>query len=545
MTIKFIKMMELTLMSAFFLLSFALSVSAQESANQTIILEKGWNIVSTPKVLEAHTFSVSETSDNFDIYLLDSSRQSGWATMADMGQSEFLPLYGYFINNKTGSQQTLIFRYKTTLAPNEKLFERTFSQAGWYSIGVANDEYAKDQSADKTDTNNPSNILSLLSGKYDFTVDFTHTNFAANRRSVGVSDPWKVVVPRDIDSIHDFRETKGYAIYIKEPGAKYIGFQNDPTVLPPGGSDNELIVKVSENDPVSTIFQVEDDQISDWYTIFSFNLDSDDSYDELMLETIPVVIDTNSVDYESIVNDAQLLINGFVYEDFIVENITDNQAKLIFDVSGALITPGEVAEVGVALRFNALIDSNNGATIKASVSSSVADEIIVFAGEQELSDEQIQGSVVGDTHTLMASGMAVSLDSDSATVTTGDSAGDDYAVFKIVLDITAFEQDVFINTNQAVSLDAKVVNSSGVVVNGMTATALQSSANEEGNSFKISEGETESVTITVTFDADTAGTSARLQLNSLVFGNSNGADNQVWYALPVGDFRTDIVTLVN
>ncbi len=544
MTLKFIKMMELTLMSAFFLLSFALSVSAQESANQIITLEKGWNIISTPKVLETHTFSASETSDNFDIYLLDGSRQSGWATMADVGQSEFLPLYGYFINNKTGSQQTLTFRYKTALTPNDKLFERTFSQAGWYSIGVANDEYAKDQSADKTDTNNPSDILSLLSGKYDFTVDFTHTDFATNRRSVGVSDPWKVVVPRDIDSIHDFRETKGYAIYIKEPGAKYIGFQNDPIVLPPGGSENELIVKVSENDPVSTIFQVEDDQVSDWYTIFNFNLDSDDSYDELMLETIPVVIDTNGVDYESIVNDAHLVINGFIYDDFVVENITDNQAKLIFDVSGALITPGEVAEVDVALRFNALV-SDTEVTVKASVSSSVADEILVFAGEQELSDEQIQGSVVGDTHTLMVSGMAVYLDSDSVAVTTGDNAGDDYAVFKIVLDVTAFEQDVYINTNQAVSLDAKVLNASGVVVNGMTAIALQSSADLEGNSFKISEGETESVTITVTFDAANAGASARLQLNGLVFGTSDGADNQVWYALPAADFRTDIVTLVN
>ncbi len=545
MTMKFIKMMELTLISAFLLLSFALSVSAQEFTNQIITLEKGWNIISTPKVLESHTFSASEISDNFDIYLLDGSRQSGWATMADVGQSEFLPLYGYFINNKTDSQQTLTLHYKTTLAPNDKLFERTFSQAGWYSIGVANDEYAKDQSANKTDTNNPSNILSLLSGKYDFTVDFTHTDFAANRRSVGVSDPWKVVVPSDIDSLHDFRETKGYAIYIKEPGAKYIGFQNDPTVLPPGGSENELIVKVSENDPVSTILQVEDDQISDWYTIFSFNLDSDDSYDELMLETIPVVIDTNDVDYESIVNDAHLVINGFIYENFIVENITANQAKLIFDVSGALITPGEIAEVDVALRFNALTDSNNGATVKASVSSSVADEILVFAGEQELSDEQIQGSVVGDTHTLMVPGMAVYLDSDSAIVTVGDSAGDDYAVFKIILDVTAFEQDVFINTNQAVSLDAKVVNSSGVVVNGMMTIALQSSADQEGNSFQINEGETESVTITVTFDAAAVGTSARLQLNSLVFGTSDGADNQVWYALPAGDFRTDIVTLVN
>ena len=78
--------------------------SAAVLYSQTVTLQTGWNIVSTPKLLDSHSFSATENSTNFDIYALDPSKTSGWATLADLGQTEFTPLYGYFINNKTGSK---------------------------------------------------------------------------------------------------------------------------------------------------------------------------------------------------------------------------------------------------------------------------------------------------------------------------------------------------------------------------------------------------------------------------------------------------------
>jgi hypothetical protein len=90
------------------------------------MLEPGWNIVSTPMVLESHTFSADETAENFDIYLLDPGQPTGWATMADLGQTEFEPLFGYFVNNKTGVNQQLTFNYVSDLPAGERLFERVF-----------------------------------------------------------------------------------------------------------------------------------------------------------------------------------------------------------------------------------------------------------------------------------------------------------------------------------------------------------------------------------------------------------------------------------
>jgi hypothetical protein len=54
-----------------------------------------------PKVLSDHKFSADEISANFDILLLDPTTTSGWQTMQGEGQTEFQPLYAYFIDNKT------------------------------------------------------------------------------------------------------------------------------------------------------------------------------------------------------------------------------------------------------------------------------------------------------------------------------------------------------------------------------------------------------------------------------------------------------------
>jgi hypothetical protein len=165
-----------------FVLGFFLiipNVQAATSYSQTVTLASGWNVVSTPRILDSHSFSAAENSTNFDIYVLDATNPAGWSTMSTLGQTEFTPLYGYFINNKTGSNQTLTFNYKDNIAPNERLFSRTFSNTGWYSLGVANPTYALSQGDPVTpDINNVTNILSSLqSGDYSTAVDFTAGDF--------------------------------------------------------------------------------------------------------------------------------------------------------------------------------------------------------------------------------------------------------------------------------------------------------------------------------------------------------------------------------
>lgn len=195
--------------------------------SQTVTLSPGWNIVSTPRVLDSHAFSAEENATNFDIYVLDASQTSGWATMAQLGQTEFAPLWGYFIDNKTGVAQTLTLNYKADTQPNERLFERSFSTPGWYSIGVANATYAIPQhAATSTDSNNPSALLSAPAGNYDNVVDLTSGLSVSDIRSTAVAATWEARTSSDINMLNDWRETKAYAIHVSQSGALYDGFQN-------------------------------------------------------------------------------------------------------------------------------------------------------------------------------------------------------------------------------------------------------------------------------------------------------------------------------
>ena len=226
-----------------FALGFLLIAGTAQAAtlySQTVSLTSGWNIVSTPKVLDSHSFSATENSTNFDIYALDPSKTSGWATLADLGQTEFAPLYGYFINNKTGSTQTLTFNYKSGTQPNERLFSRTFTTTGWYSMGVANPTYAKAQgAATTTDSNNPNNILFSLRNFYSQIVDFTVDAFSSNADSVKVGNTWSAWTYSDGDLANDFRETKAYAIYVNVANGLYSGFQDNTAYACSDGIDND------------------------------------------------------------------------------------------------------------------------------------------------------------------------------------------------------------------------------------------------------------------------------------------------------------------
>lgn len=218
------------------------NAQAATSYSQTVTLASGWNVISTPRILDSHSFSAAENSTNFDIYVLDAASTAGWSTMSALGQTEFAPLYGYFINNKTGSSQTLTLNYKDGVAPNERLFSRTFSSTGWYSVGVANATYALSQGDPITpDTNNVTNIFSSLqSGDYSTAVDFTAGDYSTNPDSVAVSNTWDARSVSDgVNGLHDLRDTKGYAVYITRASSLYSGFQNGSAPQCLDGIDND------------------------------------------------------------------------------------------------------------------------------------------------------------------------------------------------------------------------------------------------------------------------------------------------------------------
>ena len=318
------------------------------------------------------------------------------------------------------------------------------------------------------------------------------------------------------------------------------------------GTDDELIVKTSTSDVDGTTFEVEDDQRSDWYNVFTFDLDTDDSVNDIELTTVVVTVNTAATStYAALVDDAELVIDGTTISSVVVTG-TATTAILTFDVDGDVtINAGDRVGAELMLKFKSLAAGDEGATVQGSVTSAQAD-LIAAEGADDLATTQLSGAATGDVHTLRTAGVNVEAGTISAVVTNGDSAGDDYATYKIQLEVTAFNQDVYISTNNATSVAKAVEDAAGVVVAGTSTVVIESTGDEVSGAFEITEGSTETLTITVTFDATTAGSAARLNLNTLTFAASAAAatdaltsNDQTWTASPDTTYRTSVVTLVN
>ncbi len=390
------------------IVSFA---NASVSYNQSVSLTPGWNIISTPRILDSHTFSLPETSNNFDIYVLNASSTDGWSTMADLEQTEFTPLYGYFINNKSTTTQTLIFNYGASTTPNQRFFSRTFSSAGWYSIGIANPTYADPVTDASTNTNNPSSILNSLSGDYDSVVDLTASS--SNINSVSVSDKWQTAIPSDVNSLNDFRETKGYAIYITQPGASYIGTQNNDIPATTTSSSTTAYVNISldSSSPQQSQVAVTDTTNGQYLKLPVLIFDVNAQNDAVHLHNLAINVATSGTQgtvtaaylYQGSTQVASAAVSGGVAT---FSNITDG-------------TQGALVAVNSTLPYTVKVDVTGVLTGNLTVIASTSD--FVFYDSSDKTVTTINGLAVGNTQKVVGLGLQVALNSANLVKTVGPS----------------------------------------------------------------------------------------------------------------------------
>lgn len=341
-----------------------------------------------------------------------------------------------------------------------------------------------------------------------------------------------------------FFDAEGVASTEEDPTTDTVTFD-----IVAAGFEDEVIVKSSNDDPEATTLQVEDSAKSDWFTVFVFDLDTDDSTNDIELNTIDIEVITGNDDYAAVVDDAELVIDGVTVDDFdvVISTTTDpaDTGTLTFDVDGdVVIDAGERVAAELKLRFKALV--TEGATVEASVDGTTIDA----EGADDVTGE---GASTGETHTLRTTGIEVELDSTDADITVVDSTDNDYGTFVISVDVTAFEQEVFIPISAA-STTWKLADADGATIlssdTASTTVVLDSTAAEGGAGdafFEINEGETETITLTVTYTPGaSAPQSARLVLETLVFdetGTATGADDEEWDALPATTYRTSVISI--
>jgi len=315
------------------------------------------------------------------------------------------------------------------------------------------------------------------------------------------------------------------------------------------GGDDELIVKSSTADPDARTLSLKDDARSDWLNVFTFRLDTDDSTNDITLNSLPVALTLSSSTYANVVNDVKLVIDGEEFDDFTVAS--SSVAYLVFDIDGdVVIDAGEEATVEVMVEFKELTPGNEGTTIVGSASSTQIDA--EGADTLTVADSQLSGSATGEEHTLRVNGVSVevgTMDSDLQAMTEA-AITDDRAVYTLKFDVTASDdEDIFIAKTAAKSTSTTptsagvyyfVTNGSGTEVDATSTLSqnLSSTAETSESQFVVRAGETETFTLQVTYDPDVTGYYAVNLFGINYVETTAGTATTQQLALPVTDFET-------
>lgn len=316
------------------------------------------------------------------------------------------------------------------------------------------------------------------------------------------------------------------------------------------GAEDELRVRSSSDDPDSTTLELDSDDRSDFITVFAFDLDTEDSSNDIEVTQIRVDVDATGdgstpTSTAFLINDAQLVIDGDEFDDVTIIHGTTGQ--FVFDLSDEdyFIDAGDRVTVEFELEFDALDADFEGATIEASTDADVGYEA---EGADDLGSGQFDGAANGEEHTLRTTGSVLEFDSEDFDFqeNTDATIDDDEGVYRLRFDVTAFEQDLYLNKNAVrgtASADAGVeyliASGGSTVLTGTEAASLSSSAGTEGGKFKVAEGETETFTLSVVYDPASSGFFA-LKLNNINFTDSaSGVVFSMQRAIPESDFETD------
>lgn len=362
----------------------------------------------------------------------------------------------------------------------------------------------------------------------------------------------KFVVKASVQkSVKGTEDGEIWNIFIPDNGIRGLDASNAPVYtgdtadavtlnLDKAGSTDELLIRRSDNDPNSTTIQVKENNRSGYIEIFAFDIDTDDSKNDIEIRRLPISLTVSNGTINDIVREVQLKVGNKTYKRNSIVNGSTGTVTFEFNRNEFVIEAGDRITVSVNADFNALSSSYEGTTITGAINASE----ITAKGKDTLAGNQLASAATGETHALHTKGQSVTSPAMTAVVTTASGPANDYVTFSGKISITPFGQDAYI-PNDGTAIVYQLTDATGNALSASGTAIITSSAKESGNYFLVPEGKNETITIEVTYQPGIANTTARMQIMSMHFSDSAQPATQSWTALPANKYRTPTKIIVD
>jgi len=291
---------------------------------------------------------------------------------------------------------------------------------------------------------------------------------------------------------------------------QYIGKENDTVNFGFDAEENgDLTLRNSSDNPDTSILVADEDNISDEFDVFAFDLKNKDDVDSLITDLSIHVNDLgNGINATNVIRNATLSIGRDTYRGDVKAGTIDFE-DLDIEIKA---DDTETIMLSVTLTRNAT---------STPISFSIGGADIEAEGVKSGNNAAVSGSAESDTHTIAFAGIEVKSVSSKADSRTIDEISSSYGTYTLKFSVTAKEDDAFIaQSTSATGTVGVLYKIIGNDFNGTENAVITSSAKTSNGYFRVREWKTETFTLTVTLNPSTAGFYG-IGLDSIRFADSD------------------------
>jgi len=317
------------------------------------------------------------------------------------------------------------------------------------------------------------------------------------------------------------------------------------------GGDTEGNITTASANPSSSIIKVEANSTSEEVATLVMDYESEEG--ETTINKIVIFATTSDEDLIDVINDVAIEIDGNRFTDwYYAETATgaadtdpDESGYIVFDLEEDndeyTLDEDEEVSIEVLVKFNERgTNFDEGATVEFDVNSNAVDGWLVDDVNGDDLAADLGGTANGELHQLMTAGIYAEIVSTDADTKDAGTEVNNLGEFIIKFDVTAFEETYYLSATNTAAYDVDILLAGVDTATTSHSIAISSTATKNNNAYRIDEGQTETVTLTITIQPGAAGNyTARLQ--SVDYGALESAplDQTAHTVAPVADFETD------
>ncbi len=285
-------------------------------------------------------------------------------------------------------------------------------------------------------------------------------------------------------------------------------------------ADTEFKVSLDSSSPKAGVTVVDDQSNTDNVVLLKGKIKIDGTSD-VLVDELPITLTTTATSVSGVTNNVTLTIDGEDYSESVTA--TSSSATTTFDNLDLTLTAGKTYSFTISADINDIeagsFDEGDSLTASLTSTNRGAVDVENEEGDQLTSSERT-GTALGEAQTFYTSGINVTINSASASVTSNDGTANDSVTYTVNLTVEAFGDDVYVS--HATTTDSSYQFSGGTpVVNESRLAAKDTDTQDDGsyNYFFISDGDSRDFTYTVILSASgTASTISNFKMTDLGWG---------------------------